>query len=621
MKRLILGTAGHIDHGKTALIKALTGVDTDRLPEEKKRGITIDLGFANLTIGDLSLGIVDVPGHEDLVRNMLAGATGMDAVLLVVAADEGVMPQTREHVAILDLLGVASCVVALTKSDLVNEDWVELVREDVRELIASTSLANAQIVAVSSVTGAGLDELRAAIVHAVEDCAERADGDAFRLPIDRVFTVRGTGTVVTGTVWSGALSVENFVEIQPAGVRARVRGIQLHGVAAERASAGARAAIALSGLEKTEIARGDVVVNENLWTPATMLTVQTRVIAGTDWTLQSRQRIHIHLGTAEVLARVVVLGGEEIQAKEQGWVQLRLERPLMARVGDRVVFRSYSPVETIGGGIVASVDTHKRTRISEQDAALLTEALNGSADAAIRLAGRSGIEAKRLRLAVGASAQSPTEAVVQIGARYYSRDVAHDAVTLLLSTADALHDENPLKPFVSRAELLERGAMGAPELAAWALEAALQDGEFEANGSGIKRKGFAPRMTAKQIEAKASIARALKDAGLAPPSVSELGPVHARTEEVVHLLRLLENEGEVVGLGPELWIDRGALESAIQATVSQLAGTGELAASAFRVTLPVSRKHLIPLLEYLDRTGITRRDGDLRTVLPASHGN
>ena len=318
-KRLILGTAGHIDHGKTALVKSLTGVDTDRLQEEKARGITIELGFADFTPReDLRMGVVDVPGHEGFIRNMLAGATGMDLVLLVVAADEGVMPQTREHLEIVRLLGVEKMVVALTKSDLVEEEWLPLVEEEVREALRGSPYGAAPMVATSTLTGAGIDTLKDRLVEVAEGVERRSSEDLVRLPIDRAFTVRGTGTVVTGTLWSGRLSIGDAVVLQPSGVRGRVRGLQVHGTSVEHAGAGERTAVAITGgeIDLDTAERGQVLVAEGTWRATGMLTAMLRVVPGTGWTVKHGQRVRVHLGTTEVMARVITLEGGEVPPGE-----------------------------------------------------------------------------------------------------------------------------------------------------------------------------------------------------------------------------------------------------------------------------------------------------------------
>ena len=408
MRRLILGTAGHIDHGKTALVQALTGVDTDRLAEEKARGITIDLGFAELPVSDdLAFGVVDVPGHESFIRNMLAGATGMDLVLLVVAADEATMPQTREHFAIVRLLGIERLVVALTRIDLVEEEWLELALDDVRELLADTPYADAPVVPTSAVTGAGLDELRAALAREGAQARARLNADIVRLPVDRVFTVRGTGTVVTGTLWSGSLSLDRRVRLEPGGGLARIRGLQVHGRAVKTARAGERTAVALSGgrVGKETVGRGQVVVGDDPWVATERVTARIELLADTAWRIERGQRVRVHLGTAEVMARVFLLDCDEIVAGESAWAQLRLEAPLVARGRDHVVLRSYSPMTTIGGGIVAEPSPPPRTRLRGREGERLEAILGPDPDvrrgAVLDLAGWAGVPAAELPVRTG----------------------------------------------------------------------------------------------------------------------------------------------------------------------------------------------------------------------------
>jgi selenocysteine-specific elongation factor len=339
MRRLILGTAGHIDHGKTALVKHLTGVDTDRLKEEKERGITVDLGFAELVTPEgTHFGVVDVPGHEGFIRNMVAGATGMDLVLMVVAADEGVMPQTREHLAIVSLLGVPRILVALTKSDLVEEEWMELVREEVRELLEGTPFAGAPIIPLSVISEEGIPELQSTLTSLAEEGEEKTEDDLPRLPIDRVFTIKGAGTVVTGTLWTGTLKLEEKVQVLPGALAARIRSLQLHGQEVTSASAGGRVAVGLTGpgIHHNAISRGQTLVTGAGWEPSQMITCHLSILPGTGWELEQGQRVRVHLGTAEVLARAAVLEGEKISGGEEGWVQLRLEEPVLARAGDHL---------------------------------------------------------------------------------------------------------------------------------------------------------------------------------------------------------------------------------------------------------------------------------------------
>jgi selenocysteine-specific elongation factor len=625
MRRLILGTAGHIDHGKTALVRALTGVDTDRLPEEKRRGITIDLGFASLRLGeDLQLGIVDVPGHEAFIRNMLAGATGIDLALLVVAADEGVMPQTREHMAIMELLGVRSAVVAVTKADLVEDDWLQLVLEDVRGQLAGTAFADAPLVPVSAVTRAGLDVLLARLAVAAEHTHERTADDLLRLPIDRVFTVRGTGTVVTGTIWSGRIARDETVTILPSGRTARVRGVQVHGADVAGAVAGQRAAVALAGVERERLARGNSVVREIGWSAASLLTARVRLLEDAAWEVRQNQRVRFHLGTLEVMARVRLLDARTLGPGDEGWIQIRLEAPVTARAGDRFVLRSYSPVTTIGGGQIHEPAAPRRGRLDPAAAGLLG-ALASASDAAVlarvRLAGWGGVAANRLAVetalppaAVDAAlARLDGQEVQRIETLIVDRALALAARDALVRRVEAYHAEQPLRPGIEREEL--RRAV-PPDAAAVvvtrALERLLADGELVAQGPHVARRGFRPTLTAQQGALRDRLLAAFEDAELTPPSLTELPAEFRDHPDLRALLRLLEADGKLVQLTPDSYISALSIHAAVAVVRERLAGGAALAPTDFKAIFPVSRKYLIPLLEWFDRSGVTLRRGDMR---------
>lgn len=603
MRRVILGTAGHIDHGKTTLVKALTGTDTDRLPEEKARGITIDLGFAHMQLQELDVGIVDVPGHEGLIRNMLAGATGFDAVMLVIAADEGVMPQTREHLAIADLLGIERLVVALTKSDLVDADWLQLVESDVTEFLEETGYDDAPIVACSAATGQGIPELRDALTQQLNASASRRENDLFRLPIDRVFTVRGTGTVVTGTVWSGRAAREQAARIMPDGLDVRIRAIQTHGQQVESAGAGERAAFALAAVDRDDVARGQMVV-QGAWPSVTNITARVRMLG--EQPLKQRQRVRVHLGTAEVMARAVVFDGD--------WVQLRLEAPVVARAGDRFVIRSYSPLATIGGGTVAEIN-RIRKRLPDDERVLLSQILEGSPDdrvrAAISLCGEHGCREDELPLATGITPEGLPDDVVKIGSTFFSEAVLRRSVDRAVELVQQYHHAYPLRPGIERAELL--GQL-PPVLGEAVLIHAEKKRLLQKEGSTIAAAGFAPTFSASQEALRDQILVRLREGGLAPPLVPELAQA-LKSKDLVPVLKLLESEGKVTAVAPDLYLDSGVLGQAVTGLQSSLSGKS-LAAAEFRTALPVSRKYLIPILEYLDRIGVTERQGDLRRVVP-----
>ena len=630
MPHLVLGTAGHIDHGKTALVRALTGVDTDRLAEEKRRGITIDLGFANLRLPDgQELAVVDVPGHEAFIRNMLAGATGIDIVLLVIAADEGVMPQTREHLAIVDLLGVRCGVVAITKVDLVEREWLDLVMEDVRAALADTPFADAPLVPVSARTGEGLDALVAAIADAARATAERDHDDLFRLPIDRVFTIRGTGTVVTGTVWRGRLRVGAAVRVLPQDLHARVRGAQVHGRDAPCVSAGQRAALALAGVERDQLGRGDVIVADEAWAATTRLTALVRVLPASPWPLRTRQRVRFHLGTAEIMGRVRPLDAPEIPPGQTGWAQLRLEGPVVARAGDRFVLRSYSPVTTIAGGVVVEPVAPARRRRTPDERAALEAIITAPPEAAIaarvRLAGWAGVSPARLPIETPVPSarveallrERNVPGVAPAAGRLFAAPVLAQARETILRTVAEHHDREPLRPGIDREEL--RRALppyAAPGLADHVIAAALDDGTLRSDEGLIALASFRPTLTPDQQRARDAVLDLLERAGLTPPLLDEW-PADLRSRpDLRALLKAMERARQIVALGPELYMAPSALEAAALAVRRALAGRGPLGPAEFKESIPVSRKYLIPILEYFDRIGVTQRVGDGRLVRP-----
>ena len=629
-KRLILGTAGHIDHGKTALVKSLTGVDTDRLQEEKARGITIELGFADFTPReDLRMGVVDVPGHEGFIRNMLAGATGMDLVLLVVAADEGVMPQTREHLEIVRLLGVEKMVVALTKSDLVEEEWLPLVEEEVREALRGSPYGAAPMVATSTLTGAGIDTLKDRLVEVAEGVERRSSEDLVRLPIDRAFTVRGTGTVVTGTLWSGLLSIGDAVVLQPSGVRGRVRGLQVHGTSVEHAGAGERTAVAITGgeIDLDTAERGQVLVAEGTWRATGMLTAMLRVVPGTGWTVKHGQRVRVHLGTTEVMARVITLEGSEVPPGEEGWVQLRLERPLLGRTGDRFVIRSYSPVTTIGGGIVVESLPPKRKRLREGEASELNAIIHGDAEsalcAALRLASWRGIAVDEIPIRVGlppeegraAQAALSEAGAREAGGRLFDGSIVEAARAFMDDAVDAFHRDEPLRAGIT-VELLRQTVPTHDQgrLADVLLSEAVASGTLEVRDSSVSRPGYEPVITDRQRMVMDQLLDLYRDAGLAAPMVSELPETFRDRDDLWPLLKLLESRGRLVALENELFMEAEGFAAAAERVATELAGATGLGPSDFRKVLPVTRKHLIPILSHFDQTGLTTRGPDGRNV-------
>ena len=503
MKQIVLGTAGHIDHGKTSLIKALTNIDTDRLKEEKERGITIDLGFAFLNLTeDIQLGIVDVPGHERFVKNMLAGVGGIDLVVLVIAADEGVMPQTREHLAICELLRVREGLVALTKIDMVEPDWLDLVQEDTAEFLRGTFLEGKPIVPVSSKTGEGLDALLAALRTLCQPMTPRSTTGPVRLPIDRVFTMRGFGVVVTGTLFSGSLHLDERVEVLPQRETARVRGLQVHNQSVSEAVAGQRTAVNLQGLEKADLQRGAVVVTPGRFPVTYMLDVTLALLADAPRPLKHRDRVRFHIGTSEIMGRVILLDRDEVQPGEEVFAQLHLEEPTVAAAQDRYVLRSYSPVQTIAGGMILNTVPAKHRRRRPQVLEQLTVLRDGTAvDAlAVHLANaeyaglqwsdfllRSPLDEAALRSAVHSlREQGIGVAIDETPPWLLHREQYARARTQILQLLEAFHRTNPLKPAMFTEELRSKFPGMAEKVFATLLQDLMAAGELEVSRDKVK---------------------------------------------------------------------------------------------------------------------------------------
>ncbi len=622
MKSVILGTAGHVDHGKTALIEALTGINTDRWEEERRRGITIDLGFAPLPTGDegLEVSVVDVPGHEDFVKNMLAGATGVDLLLLVVAADEGPMPQTREHLWIARLLGVERGVVALTKVDLVDSEWRELARDSVSEEVATVlGVTDWPVVTVSAVSREGLDELSAAILSAARATRARSADDIFRMPVDRSFSVRGVGTVVTGTVWSGRLTVGAELRMLPGDRRARVRGIQVHGRDTEVARAGQRAAVALVGVGRAQVGRGATLVSDDVWEATRYLDAQLYVVPDASRPLRHWQRVRLHLGTDETLARVVPYDGEPLQPGSSGLVQLRLESPVVARANDRFVIRFYSPVTTIGGGVILDPWAPRRGRLSASESQRLRAYVDAAeprrfalavsgrdhgvaeAELAIRLGARPAVVAEQLQ------ALESEGRIRRVGELWFGVGALGAANEALLEMLAQAHTRDSGARGLSL-ESLRSGLNRPPELVNAALTDLERSGAIRIEGSLAARAEHVPRLDPSQRALADAALERIRKAGLAPPALRELaGELGAREDELVAALKFLAERGELLPVTADLFYDPEAVAVARERLGRVLRGGEPATPSRLREALGVSRKYVIPLLEYLDRSGFTRR--------------
>ena len=632
MKQIVLGTAGHIDHGKTSLIRALTGIDTDRLKEEKERGITIDLGFASLNLDDeMQLGIVDVPGHERFVKNMLAGVGGIDLVLLVIAADEGVMPQTREHLAICELLQVREGLVALTKTDMVESDWLDLVREDTAEFLHGTFLEGKPIVPVSSKTGDGLPDLLDTLRRVCDSLSPRSSSGPVRLPIDRVFTMRGFGAVITGTLFSGSLRLEDRVDILPSGLTARVRGLQVHSQTVTEAVAGQRTAVNLQGIEKAQLQRGDILTTPGRFPMTHMLDVTLMLLADAPRPLKNRARVRFHIGTSEIMGRVILLEGEEVQPGEQVVAQLRLEAPTVAAPHDRYVLRSYSPVQTIAGGMIldALPVKHKRHRpqVLTQLATLhhgtvadaLTVHLHNAEYAGLKwsdLLLRSPLDETALRAVVDLLLQQGTAVAIESNPPWLLHHQQYAAArSQILQLLAAFHRDNPLKPAMFTEELRSKFPRMAEKVFATILHDLSAAGELEVSRDKVKLAQHTVTLSAGRQAAVAALERCFLQAQYQPPSVEEAlvaqKLTHADDRE---LLQVLVDQQKLVRLKGDLFYHREVLDEIERQLRMHLEQRGEITAGEFRDLLHISRKYAIPLLEHFDNQRLTMRMGDKRVL-------
>ena len=634
MKHVIIGTAGHVDHGKTVLIKALTGTDTDRLAEEKRRGITIDLGFARLSWPDgTEAGIVDVPGHEKFIKNMLAGAGGIDLAMLVIAADEGVMPQTVEHLDILSLLGIRSGLVVLTKADLAEDGWLELIQKQAEELVQGTFLEGCPMLPVSAVTGAGLPELRDALYRLIRNTPEKNPLAAFRLPIDRVFSVEGFGTVVTGTLTEGCVHVGDTVELAPSGLWSRVRTLQVHGRNVDTARAGQRAALNLPDLKKEDIHRGDAAVESGSVQPSRMLDVRLRCLADSPRRIVSGSQVHLYHGASVHLAKAVLLDREELLPGQSCFAQLRLTEPLAAKRGDRFVIRFYSPVETIGGGVVLVPCPPRRKRhdpavldalaVREQgsDQQKLMQAAQESGTSLptlARLAEKTGLPEAALA-PTAAELLSCGRLVQPLPGRY-----------LAASALDALwlHCENILKDYHARyplhagipaAELRQKLFRSAPAEGDALLGLFCTEGRLKSAAGRYALAEFSVRLTKRQASLRDQLLARFYQGGMEPDTIDAVLAAFplAQQAEARQVLESLLTGGELVRLSPELCWHREVFQRAVAILQEQYALHGAVKLSGLRDALGTTRKYALLFLELCDRRRITLREGDLRRPGPA----
>jgi selenocysteine-specific elongation factor len=638
-----IGTAGHVDHGKSTLVTALTGIDPDRLAEEKARGMTIDLGFAWLHLPSGRAGsVVDVPGHEAFIRNMLAGAGGIDVALLVVAADEGVMPQTEEHLAILDLLRVRSGVVALTKADLVDGEWLDFVREEVAERLRPTTLAHAPILPCSAVTGAGLSGILAALDAALHEQSDRGalrDIGRPRLPIDRVFTVTGFGTVVTGTLQQGTLRVGQEVAILPNGLRGRIRGLQTHKQSVTEGTPGTRLAVNIAGVERSALSRGDVVTLPGQYRSTVALDAQIELLASVARPLAHNTTLDLYLGAAETPARVLLLDGDEVKPGERGWAQLRLARPLVAAWGDRFILRMPSPSQTVGGGSVVEPWARRHRRRDMATLARLERLAQGNSEevalavllqedrAGARGGGFGGREAAEIGQRSGLGAQDVEAAletlivrrqVMRIGAFYYAMAQWERLRAASAALLGAYHRQYPLRRGVPREEWRARLGLGpheAQDVVSELLALGDLDEGAEAGGSAPARSGllrlpgYTPRFSPEQERGVVRLLEAFRAQPFAPPTRAEAEQA-VGTEAVAALVE----RGDLLRMNADILLERAAYQEATRRIVAHLRAHGRISVAEGRDLLVTSRKYMLAIFERLDERRVTARDGDERIL-------
>lgn len=627
MKNIIIGTAGHVDHGKTALIKALTGIETDRIKEEKKRGITIELGFAYLDLPDgEKAGIIDVPGHEKFVKNMLAGAGGIDLALLVIAADEGFMPQTREHLGILSLLNIPEGIIVITKKDMVDEDWLEVVCEDIRNEVKGTFLENAQMIAVSSYTGEGIEELRQAIFQLIDQKTQIKNLDIpFRIPIDRIFSVEGFGTVITGTLIEGKMKVGDSVTIYPSRLESRIRNLQVHSHDVEEAYAGQRVAVNLAGLKKTDLNKGDVVAAPNSMHTTMMIDIKLTVLKDCEREILNATRLHLYHGARDVLCKIVLLDRDSISAGESCYAQLRLEEEIAVKTGDRFVLRFYSPLETIGGGVVLDSNPFKHKRNDPQVLESLNIKENGSDKEKISAALKdysSRFETLDFLQVQTAIPKEQFDQQIQklikdkIAFRISDNVVIHvDYLNHLKDVAvkmlTAYHAENPLRDGMKRDEF--RGKFIKYE------DMSVVD---KITDSLVNRKVLKivnGCVALYDFEAQTDnnqelIEKAFYEGGFSPESPDQIAARFPKIKNFKAVLEALVNSGKLVRVEDKILLHVDYYNKALEMAKEHIAKNGQITLAEMRDLMGASRKFAVAVLEYWDRRNITKKVGDARVL-------
>ncbi len=610
MKHVIIGTAGHIDHGKTRLTKALTGIDTDRLPEEKQREMSIELGFAPFSLTDeLTASVVDVPGHERFIKNMVAGVGGIDIVLLTVAADDGVMPQTVEHLQIVKLLGLKHGIIALTKADLVDEEMLELVKDEIEQLVGGTFLQGSPVLPVSVIDGRGLDEVKkeiSIIAHRVE---RRNPEGVLMLPVDRVFTMSGFGTVITGTLMSGKVKTGTRVEILPQDLTSRVRGIQIHKHQAQEAVAGQRTALNLADVSKSEIHRGDVISHPGLIEPTRVVEAKLELLADTKRTLKYWRRIRFHTGTSEIMARVKPLGIDEVKPGETAFVQFRLEKPLAARRGERFIIRSYSPQTTIGGGVILDAYPGRHRRHDKVVLNRLETMAGGKTGDIILSCLDNGYQENRVvqrRLQFtdlefdDAIRQLLSSSRVRVLKQYLFAEKAFQKFSgSITDRVTSLHDSSPLKSWLAKDKIYTRLKL---DREVFNLLVG-QMNEVETRGDLVRRTGWQPQLSTAEMKKREEMERTFLAAKFAPPLTKPDA-----------LLKILVDDGVLVKIASELFFHRQCLDDAKNMIRKHISAHGPATAADLKNVLQTTRKYAIPLLEYLDGIKFTERTGNTRII-------
>ncbi len=633
MDHIIVGTAGHIDHGKTSLVKALTGVETDRLKEEKQRGITIELGFASLVLPDNTrLGIVDMPGHEKFVKNMVAGASGIDLVVMVIAADEGVMPQTREHMEICQLMGIEHGMIALTKIDLVDEELLELARADIEDFVQDTFLEDKPVAAVSASKGQGLDAFVATLQSICQSLPERKFSSVFRLPVDRVFSMKGFGTVITGTLISGRVQVGNEIMVYPGKISSRVRGIQVHSESVDHAVAGTRTAINFKGLDKDSVKRGDIVSTPNALAASHMVDAHFSYLPGNQKPLKPRTRVRFHSGTSEILGYMILLDKEELLPGQGAKVQFRLEHPVCCIKDDRYVIRSYSPIKTIGGGNILCPAAHKHKQSDPQVIQGLTSLMNQEDENSIvfvlSMEGFSGMSLEGLKIMTNIP-DKPLAALLQkMLARqeiflidkerqvYLSGAVFRDFKEKVLERLENFHRENPLKEGMSAQELKSKFPyIKDPRIFTVFFTRLVKEGLMIQEKDILRLSNFTMSLAIDEKTIKDRIARIYRDAGLQPPFFRTIcQELELDKKTAMAVLHILMDEKAVIKIRDDFYFDANAIADFQKKLVSHLQEHSRISPGELKEMAGVSRKFIIPIMEYFDSIHLTLRVGDDRQL-------